>query len=139
MIISDRLRAIRESKNLSQGDIQERTGLLRCYISRAKNGRTIPSVATPKKIDRERVADLRRHLPQRATIQDYQFQEGPRDLNVGDAPLQNRPPQRTLHQTQSLSHHLSLHVREAADQGLSNVHYLLDGAIWKMSLRCKCF
>jgi predicted dithiol-disulfide oxidoreductase (DUF899 family) len=36
---------------------------------------------------RERVAELRRHLPQGATIQDYQFEEGPRDLNAGDAPL----------------------------------------------------
>jgi predicted dithiol-disulfide oxidoreductase (DUF899 family) len=35
---------------------------------------------------RERVAELRRHLPQGAAIQDYQLQEGPRDLNVGDAP-----------------------------------------------------
>ena len=35
---------------------------------------------------RERVADLRRHLPQGAPIQDYQFQEGPHDLNGGDAP-----------------------------------------------------
>jgi predicted dithiol-disulfide oxidoreductase (DUF899 family) len=35
---------------------------------------------------RERVAELRRHLPQGAAIQDYQFEEGPRDLNAGDAP-----------------------------------------------------
>jgi predicted dithiol-disulfide oxidoreductase (DUF899 family) len=35
---------------------------------------------------RERVADLRRHLPQGAPIQDYQFEEGPRDLNAGDTP-----------------------------------------------------
>jgi len=34
---------------------------------------------------RERVAELRRHLPQGAPIQDYQFEEGPRDLGV-DAP-----------------------------------------------------
>lgn len=34
---------------------------------------------------RERVAELRRHLPQGATLQDYQFQEGPRDLDAGDA------------------------------------------------------
>jgi predicted dithiol-disulfide oxidoreductase (DUF899 family) len=40
---------------------------------------------------RERVAELRRHLPQGAAIQDYQFEEGPRDLNAGDAPT------RTLH------------------------------------------
>jgi predicted dithiol-disulfide oxidoreductase (DUF899 family) len=36
---------------------------------------------------RERVAELRRHLPEGATIQDYQFEEGPRDLNAGDAPV----------------------------------------------------
>src|ERR1700734_215706 len=36
---------------------------------------------------RERVAELRRHLPQGAPIQDYQFEEGSRDLNAGDAPL----------------------------------------------------
>jgi predicted dithiol-disulfide oxidoreductase (DUF899 family) len=36
---------------------------------------------------REHVADLRRHLPQGARIQDYQFEEGPRDLNAGDAPV----------------------------------------------------
>jgi predicted dithiol-disulfide oxidoreductase (DUF899 family) len=36
---------------------------------------------------RERVADLRRHLPQGATVQDYPFEEGPRDLNAGDSPV----------------------------------------------------
>lgn len=36
---------------------------------------------------RERVAELRRHLPQGVAIQDYQFEEGPRDLNAGDAPV----------------------------------------------------
>jgi predicted dithiol-disulfide oxidoreductase (DUF899 family) len=36
---------------------------------------------------RERVAELRRHLPQDTPIQDYQFQEGPRDVNAGDAPV----------------------------------------------------
>jgi len=35
---------------------------------------------------RERVADLRRKLPEGAPVQDYQFEEGPRDLNAGDAP-----------------------------------------------------
>ncbi len=33
MIIGDRIKAIRELKNMSQGDIERRTGLLRCYIS----------------------------------------------------------------------------------------------------------
>ena len=36
---------------------------------------------------RERVADLRRHLPEGAPIQDHQFEQGPRDLNAGDAPV----------------------------------------------------
>ena len=38
---------------------------------------------------RERVAELRRHLPQGASIQDYQFEEGPRDLDAGDSPARN--------------------------------------------------
>lgn len=36
---------------------------------------------------RERVAELRRHLPQGAEIQDYRFEEGPRDLSSGDEPV----------------------------------------------------
>jgi len=36
---------------------------------------------------RERVAELRRHLPQGAAMQDYAFEEGPRDLSAGDAPM----------------------------------------------------
>jgi hypothetical protein len=35
MVIADRLRELRENKKRSQGDIEKRTGLLRCYISRA--------------------------------------------------------------------------------------------------------
>jgi hypothetical protein len=46
MIVADRLRALREEKKLSQGDIQERTGLLRCYVSRVENGHTVPAVET---------------------------------------------------------------------------------------------
>jgi len=43
MIISERLRLLREQKKLSQGDIEKRTGLLRCYISRIENGHTVPA------------------------------------------------------------------------------------------------
>src|SRR2546422_11759235 len=46
MIIGDRLRALREEKKLSQGDIEKRTGLLRCYISRVENGHTVPAIET---------------------------------------------------------------------------------------------
>jgi transcriptional regulator with XRE-family HTH domain len=52
MVIADRLRAIREHKNLSQGDIEKRTGLLRCYISRVENGHTVPAVETLEKMAR---------------------------------------------------------------------------------------
>jgi transcriptional regulator with XRE-family HTH domain len=52
VVIADRLRALREQKSLSQGDIEKRTGLLRCYISRVENGHTIPAVETLEKMAR---------------------------------------------------------------------------------------
>jgi transcriptional regulator with XRE-family HTH domain len=52
MIISDRLRALREEKKLSQGDIEKKTGLLRCYISRVENGHTVPAIETLEKMAR---------------------------------------------------------------------------------------
>ena len=52
MVICDRLRELRESKNLSQGDIEKRTGLFRCYISRVENGHTVPAVETLEKFAR---------------------------------------------------------------------------------------
>lgn len=52
MIIGDRLRALRDEKKLSQGDIEKRTGLLRCYISRVENGHTVPAVETLEKMAR---------------------------------------------------------------------------------------
>ena len=52
MIIGERLRDLREAKKLSQGDIEKRTGLLRCYISRVENGYTVPSVGTLEKMAR---------------------------------------------------------------------------------------
>ena len=52
MIIGDRLRQLRERKNMSQGDIEKRTGLIRNYISRVENGHTIPSIETLEKMAR---------------------------------------------------------------------------------------
>jgi len=52
MVISNRLRAIREKKDLSQGDIEKRTGLKRCYVSRVENGHTVPSIETLEKMAR---------------------------------------------------------------------------------------
>lgn len=52
MIIADRLRALREEKKFSQGEIEKRTGLLRCYISRVENGHTVPAIETLEKMAR---------------------------------------------------------------------------------------
>ena len=52
MDIGYRLRSLREQKKLSQGDLEKRTGLFRCYISRVENGHTVPSVETLEKMAR---------------------------------------------------------------------------------------
>jgi transcriptional regulator with XRE-family HTH domain len=52
MVIGDRLRELREQKQFSQGDIEKRTGLLRCYISRVENGHTVPAIETLEKMAR---------------------------------------------------------------------------------------
>ncbi|MFB3923388.1 MAG: helix-turn-helix domain-containing protein [Terriglobia bacterium] len=49
MDIGKRLRELRESRGLSQGDIERRSGLLRSYISRVEGGYTAPSLATLEK------------------------------------------------------------------------------------------
>jgi|ERR1700683_2525606 transcriptional regulator with XRE-family HTH domain len=52
MVIGERLKELRELKKMSQGEIEKRTGLLRCYISRVENGHTVPSVDTLEKMAR---------------------------------------------------------------------------------------
>lgn len=52
MVIGQRLRELRESKNLSQGDIEKRTALFRCYTSRVENGHTVPAIETLEKYAR---------------------------------------------------------------------------------------
>ena len=49
MDLGKRLRALREAKGLSQGDIERRSGLLRSYISRVEGGYTVPSLSTLEK------------------------------------------------------------------------------------------
>ncbi|MCL5289293.1 MAG: helix-turn-helix transcriptional regulator [Acidobacteria bacterium] len=48
--IGDVIRSYRAERGLSQGDIERRTGLLRCYLSRVENGHTVPSLETLAKI-----------------------------------------------------------------------------------------
>ena len=52
MFIGQKLRELRESKNLSQGDIEKRTGLFRCYTSRVEHGHTVPNIETLEKYAR---------------------------------------------------------------------------------------
>jgi transcriptional regulator with XRE-family HTH domain len=52
MVIAERLKALREQKRMSQGDIEKRTGLLRVYISRVENGHSVPSIETLEKMAR---------------------------------------------------------------------------------------
>jgi transcriptional regulator with XRE-family HTH domain len=49
MEIGRRLRQLRKSRRLSQGELELRTGLLRCYTSRVENGHTVPGVETIEK------------------------------------------------------------------------------------------
>jgi len=82
MIIGDRLRALREEKKLSQGDIEKRTGLIRCYVSRVENGHTVPALDTIEKFARALEVPLYQlfyegeqppalpHLPKRRTAED---------------------------------------------------------------------
>src|SRR5438445_7104589 len=51
-MVAGRLSGIREEKQLSQGDIEKRTGRLRCYISRVENGNTVPAIETLEKMAR---------------------------------------------------------------------------------------
>src|SRR5436853_2285876 len=50
MNIGETIRNFRLQRGMSQGDIEKRTGLLRCYLSRVENGHTVPSLDTLSKI-----------------------------------------------------------------------------------------
>ncbi len=58
MVLWERLRELRAAKDLSQGDIEKRTGLLRCYISRVENGHTVPALETLEKLARAMDVEL---------------------------------------------------------------------------------
>src|ERR1700683_1735325 len=52
MLIGEKLKALRTQKNMAQRDIEKRTGLFRCYISRVENGHTVPAIETLEKMAR---------------------------------------------------------------------------------------
>ena len=75
MVIGDRLRQLREEKKLSQGDIEKRTGLLRCYLSRVENGHTVPSLETLAKIAEAMEISLADFFPGTETPRDKETQK----------------------------------------------------------------
>jgi transcriptional regulator with XRE-family HTH domain len=81
MVIGDRLRALREAKSLSQVEIEKRTGLLRCYISRVENGHTVPAIPTLEKLARAMEVPMYRlfydgeNLPKTRDLPKYQSED----------------------------------------------------------------
>ena len=78
MVIGDKLKELREAKKLSQGDIEKRTDLLRCYISRVENGHTVPNVDTLEKMARALAVPMYRLFTDEAKIKkpDISFFQG---------------------------------------------------------------
>jgi transcriptional regulator with XRE-family HTH domain len=82
MIIGECLRAVRGQKHLSQREVEKRTGLPRCYISRIENGHIVPPFETLEKLARALEIPLYRlfhdgeappalpNLPKRRTVED---------------------------------------------------------------------
>jgi transcriptional regulator with XRE-family HTH domain len=68
MDIGTRIRELREAKNLSQGDIERRTGLVRSYTSRVENGHTVPSVGTLEKYARALEVPLYRFFTDEVSV-----------------------------------------------------------------------
>lgn len=94
MVIGERLRELRVQKNLSQGDIEERAGLLRCYVSRVENGHTVPAVETLEKFARALKVPLYQlfydgdeppklpKLPKRETVDEIAWGSSGKDADV---------------------------------------------------------
>jgi len=52
MVVGERIRALREEKKITRGDLQQRTGLQRTYIWRVEHGYTVPAIETLEKFAR---------------------------------------------------------------------------------------
>ncbi|MBZ5529016.1 MAG: helix-turn-helix transcriptional regulator [Acidobacteriia bacterium] len=73
--IGDVIRTYRSQRGLSQGDIERRTGLLRCYLSRVENGHTVPSLETLAKIAEAMDINLADFFPGTETNRDRETQK----------------------------------------------------------------
>ena len=75
MNIGETIRNFRLQKGMSQGDIEKRTGLLRCYLSRVENGHTVPSLETLAKIAEAMDISLADFFPGTETPRDKETQK----------------------------------------------------------------
>ncbi len=95
MNIGTTIRGYRLQKGMSQGDIEKRTGLLRCYLSRVENGHTVPSLETLQKIARALDLQLSEFFAEETIGKEMS------SLNLGEDEI------RFLTQVQRYSAHLS--------------------------------
>src|SRR6202045_5546673 len=93
--IGEVIRTYRSQRSLSQGDIEKRTGLLRCYLSRVENGHTVPSLETVQKIARALDLQLSEYFAEEAIGKEMS------GLNLNEDEI------RFLTQVQRYSAHLS--------------------------------
>jgi transcriptional regulator with XRE-family HTH domain len=73
--IGEVIKTYRSQRGLSQGDIERRTGLLRCYLSRVENGHTVPSLETLAKIAEAMEISLADFFPGTETPRDKETQK----------------------------------------------------------------
>jgi transcriptional regulator with XRE-family HTH domain len=73
--IGEVIKSYRSQRGLSQGDIERRTGLLRCYLSRVENGHTVPSLETLAKIAQAMDISLADFFPGTETPRDKETQK----------------------------------------------------------------
>jgi transcriptional regulator with XRE-family HTH domain len=85
MEIGRKLRQLREEKDLSQGDLEERTGLLRCYTSRVENGYTVPSVGTLVKYARALDVPLYRFFTDGESVKGLHFPKNGNGAQWGES------------------------------------------------------
>src|SRR5260370_24268782 len=95
MNIGTTIRGYRLQKGMSQGDIEKKTGLLRCYLSLVENGHTVPSLETLQKIARALDLQLSEFFAEEVVGREMSA------LNLGEDEI------RFLTQVQRYSAHLS--------------------------------
>jgi transcriptional regulator with XRE-family HTH domain len=79
--IGEVIKTYRSQRGLSQGDIERRTGLLRCYLSRVENGHTVPSLETLAKIAEAMDISLADFFPGTETPRDRETQKALGELS----------------------------------------------------------